>query len=138
MKLVVGANVVISALIADSKTRELIVTLEIDLLTPQFVQDEIENHETLIVDKSGMEPRRVRQFVDLLFGYIEVVSADEFHPRIVEAKETIGETDPDDVLYVACALARGAAIWSDDGDFEEQDSADVYSTSDVVDSFDTR
>ena len=33
MKLVVDANVVISALIADSKTRELIVTLEPDLLT---------------------------------------------------------------------------------------------------------
>jgi len=34
MKLVIDANVVISALIADSKTRELIVTLEPDLLTP--------------------------------------------------------------------------------------------------------
>jgi len=33
MKLVIDANVVISALIADSKTRELIVTLEPDLLT---------------------------------------------------------------------------------------------------------
>ena len=138
MKLVVDVDVVISALIANSKTRELIVTLELDLLTPQFVHDEIENHETLIVDKSGMEPRRVRQFVDLLFQYIEVVSADEFHPRIGEAKEAIGETDPDDVLYVACALARDAAIWSDDGDFEEQDSVEVYSTSDVIDSFDTR
>ena len=110
MKLVVDANVVISALIADSKTRELIVTLELDLLTPQFVHDEIENYETLIVKKSGMEPRRVQQFVDLLFRYIEVVPADEFHPRIAEAKEAIGETDPDDVLYVACALARDAAI----------------------------
>jgi predicted nucleic acid-binding protein len=138
MELVVDANVVISALIADSKTWELIVTLELDLLTPQFVHDEIENYETLIVEKSGMEPRRVRQFVDLLFQYIEVVPADEFHSHIGEAKEAIGETDPDDVLYVACALARDAAIWSDDGDFEEQDFADVYSTSDVIDSFDTR
>jgi predicted nucleic acid-binding protein len=33
MKLVIDVNVVISALIADSKTRELIVTLEPDLLT---------------------------------------------------------------------------------------------------------
>ena len=37
MKLVVDANVVSSALIVDSKTRELIVTLEPDLLTPEFV-----------------------------------------------------------------------------------------------------
>ena len=46
-----------SALIADSKTRELIVTLEEpDLLTPAFVHDEIENYQDLIVEKSGMEP----------------------------------------------------------------------------------
>ncbi|GGJ13488.1 hypothetical protein GCM10008995_24200 [Halobellus salinus] len=44
MKLVIDANVVISALITDSKTREHIVTLEPDLLTPEFVHDEIENY----------------------------------------------------------------------------------------------
>jgi len=70
MKLVIDANVVISALIADSKTRELIVTLEPDLLTPAFVHDEIEKYEDLIVEKSGMEPDRVAQFIDLLFQYI--------------------------------------------------------------------
>ena len=137
MKLVVDANVVISALIADSKTRELIVTLELDLLTPQFVHDEIENHETLIVDRSGMEPRRVRQFVDLLFQYIEAVPASEFYPYIEEADAAIGDTDPDDVLYVACALTTDANIWSDDSDFKEQDVVEAYTTSDVIDSFAT-
>jgi predicted nucleic acid-binding protein len=137
MKLVVDANVVISALIADSKTRELIVTLEPDLLTPAFVHDEIENYEGLIVEKSGMEPDRVAQFIDLLFQYIEVVPADEFHPAIEKADEAIGETDPDDVLYLACAIACDAAIWSDDSDFEEQDLVQTYSTSDVIHSFET-
>ena len=138
MRLVVDANVIISALIADSKTRELIVTLDPDLLTPQFVHDEIENYENLIAEKSGMEPRRVQQFVDLLFQYIEVVPADEFSSYIEGADEAIGDTDPDDVLYVACALANDAHIWSDDSDFEEQDTVEAYSTSDVIDSFDKR
>ena len=122
MRLVVDANVVISALVADSKTRELIVTLEPGLLTPQFVHDEIENYEALIVEKSGMEPQRVRQFVDLLFQYIKVVSADEFHHGIGEANEAIGRTDPDDVLYVACAIAQDAAVWSDDSDLRSRTS----------------
>jgi len=138
MKLVIDANVVISALVADSKTRELIVTLEPDLLTPAFVHDEIGNYEDLIVEKSGMEPQRVQQFIDLLFQYIEVVPADEFHPYIEEADAAIGEIDPGDVLYVACALATDASIWSDDSDFDEQDVVETYSTSDVVASFDTR
>ena len=94
MRPVVDANVVLSALIADSKTRELIVTLDPDLLTPAFVHDEIENYDELIVEKSGMEPNRVAQFVDLLFQYIEVVPVDEFHSAIEEADAAIGDTDP--------------------------------------------
>ena len=137
MKLVLDANVVISALIADSKTRELIVTLEPDLLTPAFVHDEIENYEDLIVEKSGMEPDRVAQFVDLLIQYIEVVPADDFYPAIERADDAIGDTDPDDVLYLACAIASDAAIWSDDSDFDEQNMVETYSTSDVINSFDT-
>ena len=138
MKLVVDANVVISALIADSKTRELIVTLEPDLLTPALVHDEIGNYTELIVEKSGMSPERVAQFIDLLFQYIEVVSSQKFYPRIEEAEAAIGDTDPDDVLYIACALAEDAAVWNDDTDFDEQTLVETYSTSDVIDPFDTR
>ena len=137
MKLVIDANVVISALIADSKTRELIVTLEPDLLTPAFVHDEIENYVDLIVEKSGMNPDRVAQFIDLLFQYIDVVPASEFYPAIESADNAIGDTDPDDVLYLACAVANDAAIWSDDSDFDEQSMVETYSTSDVINSFDT-
>ena len=136
MKLVIDANVVISALIADSKTRELIVTLEPELLTPAFVHDEVENYEDLIMEKSGMEPDRVAQFIDLLFQYIEVVPADDFYPAIERAEQAIGDTDPDDVLYLACAIARNGDIWSDDSDFDEQGLVETYSTSDVIDSFD--
>jgi predicted nucleic acid-binding protein len=132
MKLVIDANVVISALIADSKTRELIVTLEPELLTPAFV------YEELIVEKSGMEPDRVAQFIDLLFEYIEVVPADDFNPGIEAADRAIGDTDHDDVLYLACALVSDAAIWSDDSDFDEQNLVERYLTSDVIDSFETR
>ena len=137
MKLVIDANVVISALIADSKTRELIVTLDPDLLTPAFVHDELENYGEVIVEKSGMEPDRVAQFIDLLFQYVDEVPAEEFSPAIERADSAIGDTDPDDVLYLACAIARDAAIWSDDTDFDEQNMVPTYSTSDVINSFET-
>lgn len=137
MKLVVDANVVISALIANSKTRELLVTLEPELLTPEVVHDEIGNYEDLIVEKSGMKVERVRQFIDLLFQYVETVPAGEFYPHIEEANEAIGDTDPDDVLYVACALALEAGVWSDDSDFDDQDLVPVFTTSDVIESFET-
>jgi predicted nucleic acid-binding protein len=40
-------------------------------------------------------------------------------------------------LYLACALATDADIWSDDSDFEEQDVVGGHSTSNVINSFDT-
>ena len=137
MKLVIDANVVISALIADSKTRELIVTLEPELLTPAFVRSEIESYEGMIAEKSGMDRDRVTQFIDLLFQYIAVVPADDFHPAIEKADEAIGDIDPNDVLYLACAIANDAAIWSDDSDFAQQHLVETYSTSEVIDSFET-
>lgn len=137
MKLVVDANIVMSALISGSKTRELIVTLEPDLLTPEVIHDEIDKHEHLIVKKSGMDADRVQQFIELLFGYIETVPASEFYQQIEQADEAMRKTDPDDVLYVACALGQGAGIWSDDSDFEEQDLVPVFTTNEVIASFET-
>ncbi len=112
------------------------MTLEPDLLTPAFVH-EVENYEDLIVEKSGMEPDRVAQFIDLLFQYIEIVPASDFHLVIETAEAAIGDTDPNDVLYLACAIASDAVIWSDDSDFDKQDLVVTYSTSDVINSFDT-
>jgi len=100
MKLVIDANVVISALIADSKTRELIVTLEPDILTPGFVYDEIENYEDLIVEKSGMDPDQVTQFIDLLFQYIEVVPAEDFYGDVTRGTLHLPPRKPRWILCV--------------------------------------
>lgn len=138
MELIVDANVVISALIADGTTRELIVTIVADLSTPSVIRDEVESHRDRVVERSGLPPDLVTTFMDLLFEFIEVVPTDEFSSRVDEAERAIGDVDPDDVLYLACALARDAAIWSDDSDFAEQDLVPVYSTADIVESFDTK
>ena len=137
MRLVVDANVVLLALIADSKSRELIVMLEPTLLTPAVVHEEVAAHEDLVVEKSGMDADRVEQFLELLFDHIETVPVSTFSQHIEQAEAAIGETDPDDVLYLACALGRDAGVWSDDSDFEVQDLVPVFTTDEVVDSFDT-
>ena len=136
MALVVDANVVISALVADSTTRELIVTLEPPLLTPAVIHQEIDRHRPTIVDKSGMDAARVEQLLDLLFQYIETAPATEFHQCIDRADDAIGAVDPDDVLYLASALALDAAIWTDDADFSELELVSVYVPSTLFPAFD--
>jgi predicted nucleic acid-binding protein len=77
------------------------------------------------MEKSGMSCERVSHFIELLFGYIETVPVREFYPYIEPADGAIGETDPDDVLYLACALGQEAGVGSDDSDFDEQDLVPV-------------
>jgi predicted nucleic acid-binding protein len=138
VRLVVDANVLISTLIADSKTRELIVTLGPDLLTPEVVHDEIERYEGLIVEKSGTTPARVEQFFDLLFQYIGTVPVRSFRESIPDAEAELAQVDPDDMLYLACALIRDAPIWSDDPHVTEQSLVRVFTTGGIVDRFDTQ
>lgn len=135
MRLVVDANVVISGLITESTTRRLLLTVEAELLTPEVIHDEVERHVPDLADRSGLDPDRVRRIVGLLFRGIEVVPTEELASHLDRAERAIGGTDPDDVLYLACALACGAAVWSDDAHFEEQDLVRVYKTADVVDAF---
>ena len=68
MKLVVDASAARSALIADAKTRERLVTLEPNLLAPEVVYDAIENDTELFAERAGMSPDRVERFIDLLFS----------------------------------------------------------------------
>lgn len=45
------------------------------------------------------------------------------------------DTDPDDAVYLAAALERDAQLWSDDGDYVEQDLVPVATTGDIVERF---
>lgn len=133
MPLVVDANVVISALIADGTTRELLVVLDKEWLTPAVIRDEIDRHRDHIVERSDLSVERVDRFLDLLFSnYITLVPVHQFVERIEPAEQALGTVDPDDVLYLATALARDAGIWSDDGDFREQELVPVYTTADMA------
>ena len=70
--------------------------------------------------------------LDTLFDELILVSDRDLKPHLQAAHAAIGDTDADDVPYLAAALATDAAIWSDDGDFTKQSRVDVYTTSDMV------
>ncbi len=136
--LVVDATVVISALIADAATRRCLVLLDEDFVTPELIRDEIDRHRETIGEKSDLSPARIDRFLDVLFThYVSIVPL----PRIVDdidaAAEAIGGVDPDDVLYLATALAVDGAIWSDDRDFHEQALVPVVTTPDMVERLET-
>ena len=132
MRLVCDTNVVFSALIAGGKTRELLLNDQLTLYAPEYFFTELDNHRDEITAKSSLSDDQFTQLRTVLFGDIEVVPKAEFADQLPRSRRLIGETDPDDVPFVALALHLGADIWSDDTDFEAQSEVRVWKTHELV------
>ena len=135
MRYVIDANIILSGLISDSMTRRLLVELEDSFLTPAYVHDEIGTYTGMVSEKSGLSSAEVEELIEILFKRIDVVPRPVVLKSLQEAARIMRDTDPDDAVYLAAALERDAHLWSDDGDYDEQDTVPVATTGDVVERF---
>lgn len=133
MKLVIDTNIIISALIKKSITRELLFSPRFDLYSPEFVYLEIEEHYDEILKKSKMEPYAFRTVLDEILSRIIVVPLEEYKPMFSEALEIMKDIDEDDTAFLALALLiRQDGIWSNDPDFRLQKKVRVWTTKDLI------
>lgn len=130
---VVDTNILLSALITDSKTRSLVLNLDPQLVAPEAIHREIEDYRGLIREKSGLKPDELDTLLTTLFKYIQLVPTEELEPYTDEAEDGLIEVDQDDVVFLAAALAVDGSIWTDDTDLQQQDRVPVYTISEVVD-----
>ena len=49
-----------------------------------------------------------------------------------KAKYLMHHIDPDDIIFIATALAFDATIWSDDMHFQEQNSIRIFTTKEMI------
>lgn len=121
MKIVVDANIVISAAIVDGETREILQLGNATFLAPPELEHEVRSHSSLIAEKSNLREQDVEELVDLLFESIGTVPYGIPNSAMQKAREAIAHQDPDDVPYLATAIAVNAdGIWSDDKVFDDQ------------------
>lgn len=121
-RVVVDANRVISALLSDGETRRQLFTTEAHLFAPAFLSEEIAKHRPMLARRSDLDPGDLGALLDRIFDQVVWVPDAAVEAHLDEATQALGEVDPKDVPYLACALAVGAdAVWSHDRDFDEQD-----------------
>jgi predicted nucleic acid-binding protein len=133
MKIVVDANIVISAAIMPGKTREIITLANATFLAPPELEDEVRAKSPIIADKGNMSETDAEEVLDLLFATIGTVPYGIPQSDIQKARKAIGDEDLDDVPYLATAITVNAtAVWSDDDVFEEQKYVEWYTTDDIV------
>ena len=133
MKLILDTNIIISALIRDSATRRLIISMNIPLYYPETGLREIFSHKKLILQKSGLNEKNFSIIMNRLFNYIDIIPDKRMKKYIGKARKIMKSIDPKDAIFLAAALSyEDAIIWSDDKDFEKQTFVKVIKTKEML------
>ncbi len=133
MILVVDANILISALIRARETRAILLNSGEELVSPDFMLFEIQEHKPEIIEKSGLDESQFEEVLARLKPRIKFFDEEVFLQFMGEADRI--SPDPDDVAYFALALCLGdAAIWSNDKGLKDQKRIRVYSTREIIES----
>jgi predicted nucleic acid-binding protein len=133
MKLVIDTNILISALIKEATTREILLLPYLNFLLPEFAFEEITRHKDKICRFSGLTEYEVDLLLNMLLERIDIISAQKIKPYLKEARTIIGEIDETDIPFVAAALAtNNDGIWSNDKDFDKIKRIKVWKTKEII------
>ena len=133
MRLIVDANIIISALIKESVTRSILIESSVEFYTVEYTFDEIKKHLGYISEKNSLTIDKNKKVLDILSNYIHIFEAKYYIDYLNEAQKIIGKIDERDVPYIALALAiNNDGIWSNDKHFEKQDEIRIWKTKDII------
>ena len=131
MKLVIDANIVISAALnIEGKTREIIFLENIELLAPDFLLSELNEHKLELIEKSVVSEEELNLAIYTILSKVRLIYYSEFNSFLEKAKKIC--PDPDDEEYFALSLSLDIPIWSNDKDLKEQNVVKVISTKELI------
>lgn len=134
MIIVVDSNVLFSALVKDSLTRKLIYELNVDLIFPEIVFEELRKYKEELVRKSKLSEEEFDKTFRLILKYIRIIPTEQIKHCRDEAWELIKNHSPEDVMFLACVLAfEGSILWSDDKKLKRQSRVGVFNTAEIMD-----
>ena len=136
MKLVLDSNIIFSALIKKSITRNIILSDAFDLNAPEYIFSEITKHKELLLRKSKLEKRDFDALLLLLQKHVHLISNEKYDEKTTIAEDILKEIDITDSPFLALALALNCSIWSNDGHFKHQDQVGVYTTKELTNTID--
>jgi predicted nucleic acid-binding protein len=84
---------------------------------PEGAYAEAEEHVPALVKKRGGDPDKALRFLRALRGLLELIGSEAYGDFECQARERLGDRDPDDWPILASALAIGCPIWTEDTDF---------------------
>jgi predicted nucleic acid-binding protein len=132
MKIIVDTSRIIAALVKDSFSRTILLSAEFEFLTINLTKSEIEEHMQEILEKARITKEEFDDILSLIMQHVNIISDLAIESKLGEAREIMQNIDPDDVMFIAAALAiENEGIWSDDRHFERQKRVRIFKTADL-------
>jgi predicted nucleic acid-binding protein len=133
LKLVIDTGILISALIKDSLTRQILLYPQMEFFLPEYALEEIEAHKNTISRRSGLGREDIDIVLSLLLENITIIPASVIKQNLKKANKIIGKIDPFDVPFVAlCLSVENDGIWTNDKHFENLTEIKAWKTSDIL------
>ena len=135
MRLVVDANVVVSALIKKGVTFDVFLLNHIlkkfELVAPEFLMVEVEKHAEELLKGTRLSEDEFNEVMRFLRGEIDLIPSSQFVDFLSKGKEVSPHLK--DFEYFALALKLGCPIFSGDPALKRQSSVKVLSPRELLD-----
>ena len=116
--LVVDANILVRAVLGKRVRHVIEAHAEnVSFFVPEVAYREAEEHLGTLAIKHGGDPEKALGFLRALGGLVELIGSEVYGEFEIEARERLGQRDPEDWPILAAALALGCPIWTEDTDF---------------------
>ena len=133
MRLVVDTNAILSGLVKDSSSREIIRSEKFEFFTLSYAFKEIEKYKGLILEKSKLTESDFQALLQEFKNKVNLVDDILVESKVKEAMEIMGKIDEKDSPILACALAIvNDGIWSQDKHFEKQSKVKYWKTEALI------
>jgi predicted nucleic acid-binding protein len=90
---------------------------DVELFAPDTAFQEARQHLPTILSKRGLAATPAIKMLDSLAGVIRTIELETYEPFEAAARGRLKHRDEDDWPVLACALALGCPIWTEDADF---------------------
>jgi len=116
--LVLDANILVRAVLG-KRVRQILEAYaeDVTFFVPEAAFAEAEEHLPALAIKHGGDPEKALSLLRILERLVEVIGSDVYGEFEAEARERLGQRDPEDWPILAAALALGCPIWTEDADF---------------------
>lgn len=119
MKLIVDTNIIIAAIIKDSTTRRLLLRFDLELFSPEYLFEELNEHSEEIIRKAKIDEQDFEDFCQVMRRIINLVPKATYTRYLAEASGII--EDENDWPFAAAALSVGdCGIWSNNPHFTQK------------------